>query len=1148
MKLLQLRIDRLPGIQPGFGVEDIGPGINVITGPNASGKSSLMRALRACLYAGELRDSRLAVEAEFETLDGHHLRATRLGRELHWQSAGQNVEAPPLPEHHLLPCYTLHVEDLLASDNATDDNIAEQLRRELAGGYDIASIRAEAPFRVTAFRARTASQRFAEAERQLRERQRKQENLLRDEQRLDDLSQEQAGALEARRISDACQQALSLLAAQHKRMELETRLQDFPQHMSRLQGDEREQLDRFRDNQQQLQSEQKDLEWEARQAHSRLEESGLSGQSLQEADINDQRPELKALRELEHRIQQQREELGRVESALQDSITALGGEAERLPSLDPDSLHEVETQLTDKRQVDSELRELLAALERLPSPQELSSDPELLRLARRELLHWLAAPAPGDQPRQLRLALLLLGGSALAGSGIALWLHPSLTPVLLLPAAIGIYLGWRYWPRADRDRDLARSRYPTHSVEAPEHWQQDSVESRLETLDRELQQAERQKMDTARAGELRQLLGKRQEKQEKIDRELAALARDCGFNPQRLDASLERWLRLVNDFDHNRRREQDLRANLAQNETQAERLRENLQQFLEKYAEKTDKLSADALEHRLEQLMERIRQRQQAQADLRRIEQQQERKQQDLQRNEEAISKLLERAAIPDQDERILQERLDQLDEWKRLSRELDEHRSIERDRRRHLEQDPELLALVEAGDEATLLQQQEQADDRAEKRDGLLQEITRIRNDIERAGTERQLEAARARVQQARDELEDALEETLFAEAGAFLLDQVSQEHVRSSQPAALRQAADWFARFTRQQFRLHFSGEAETGFAAIDSSSGEQRRLSELSSGTRMQLLLAVRLAFALQAERGREPLPLILDETLTTTDPARFRAIAESLHTLAREGDRQIFYLSSQPGDIAYWREVDPKARVIDLPAIRQQAGAIQDPGHFELPAPETIPAPENDSAEQYASRLGVPAIDLWAEADNIPLFYLLRDDLSLLQRLLQAGISRVGHMRNLLEGDMTSLLLSTEEAGWLTRQVEAADRWLQARRRGHGRPVDRSVLEAAKAVSDRQLDRVDEQCREVNGDGAALIGRLEDGQVKRFLSSKIEELREWLEEQGHIDPEPPLSQTEVDQHVLSALTTSTDTSGETLIKAQALAASLENGLQR
>ena len=81
MRFKNLHIEKLPGIRPGFSLEAIGSGVNLVVGPNASGKTSLCRAVRALLYADEQPDSFVQLEAEVEDENGT-ARVSRIGREI----------------------------------------------------------------------------------------------------------------------------------------------------------------------------------------------------------------------------------------------------------------------------------------------------------------------------------------------------------------------------------------------------------------------------------------------------------------------------------------------------------------------------------------------------------------------------------------------------------------------------------------------------------------------------------------------------------------------------------------------------------------------------------------------------------------------------------------------------------------------------------------------------------------------------------------------------------------------------------------------------------------------------------------------------------------------------------------------------------
>ena len=122
---------------------------------------------------------------------------------------------------------------------------------------------------------------------------------------------------------------------------------------------------------------------------------------------------------------------------------------------------------------------------------------------------------------------------------------------------------------------------------------------------------------------------------------------------------------------------------------------------------------------------------------------------------------------------------------------------------------------------------------------------------------------------------------------ATGTLLDDVERAFEAEHEPAVLRRARDLFAEVTARAFELRLRNDGSLHRLTMFAQETE-RELAELSSGTRMQLLLAVRLAWLETQEQGGETLPLFLDEALTTSDEERFAVMAQSMERLAGSGD--------------------------------------------------------------------------------------------------------------------------------------------------------------------------------------------------------------------------------------------------------------------
>jgi len=1149
VRLRRLQIDRLPGIRPGFSLDDFTPGVNVVVGPNASGKSSLLRALRAALYRDEQRHEGVHVEATFDDDAGGTLTAARIGDDLHWQRDGVRIEAPPLPEHRFVSCYTLGVEDLLDDDHGTDTEIAARLARELAGGYDLRSVRESPPFRLKSTHGRKESNDLTDADRTLRKRIHAQQELQRDEARLETLRQEKAEAERAGREADLHQRALDLLEQRRQRRALEERLNDFPTGMDRLRGDEQDTLKDLRDQLERQETERRNAADQQAQAEAARRESGLADAELDEGALADHRPTLNRLRDVEGRLEQKKSEVEQSKATLRQAIETLGGEPGQPVQLDPATVGEVEKALDEKRELDAALRHLNHELGQLPSGEAPDPDPKHLRSARGELLRWLAAPrTPAWTATRVTAALALFGGG-IAGTAVAAHaLHQGLLG-LLLPLAWGGYiLIFRTGEGAARRRE-AEQRFAESGQPEPEDWSRDPVEARLDALDGSVIEAEHEAEGIKRRIAVTRELSARREALAGVDERLRAIAKNVGHDPGLLDASLQRWLRLVADHDQARRNTDSLRAEHDRLATEADRLRRELLAFLARHDETpgNEQPDAESLSARVDRLAARLRQRDQALQDRDRSKTDIQRLDQDIERTRKKISDLFEHAGLTPDDDNALRQRMDRLADWQGLNQELHDARRREADLGQELGERDDLVQQVDNDDKEALRSRLTTLREQAESFEGLVQQIRDIEGALERAGHERALEAARAEYQQARDNLNDRLDEALYAEAGQFLLERVEAEHEQAVQPAALRQAREWFKRFTHYQYELVFATDGDTRFAARETASGEHRRLSELSSGTRMQLLLAVRIAFALSAERGTTRLPLILDEALTTADPERFRAVAESLTLLAREDGRQVFYLTAQPDDARYWAEHDSNVHCIDLAERRGRERAIDAPESLTPIEKPAIPEPGGQSPEEYAVAIGVPPIDPWSEPEGIHAFFLLRDDLPLLQSMLEASVHRVGQIETLLASDAADTLLSPDQRTWLRGRIEGTKAWIHAWRHGRGRPVDRAALEASGAVSGTFIDRVAALNERVGRDGQTLIDQLAAGEVARFQTDKREELQTWLLDNGYISSQTTLESHERELRVVSAMRAWVTDEETVNSHARTLVQSLEGGLQ-
>jgi hypothetical protein len=174
--------------------------------------------------------------------------------------------------------------------------------------------------------------------------------------------------------------------------------------------------------------------------------------------------------------------------------------------------------------------------------------------------------------------------------------------------------------------------------------------------------------------------------------------------------------------------------------------------------------------------------------------------------------------------------------------------------------------------------------------------------------------------------------------------------------------------------------------------------------------------------------------------------------------------------------------------------------------------------------------VPRLDLRAPVESMHLFYLLRDDLPLLHRLLQDGCERLGQLETLLaDDDAAARLLDARDCSDGTRKRLRA--WIAVVRAacaawsvGRAPRVDRQVL-ADAGVSEQWLDTLAAMAAEHGGDAAALLAAVAPGaergpRLHRLQRRVIDRVREHLDAAGHIDSRPPLDDDAIVHRAMAA----------------------------
>ena len=490
--------------------------------------------------------------------------------------------------------------------------------------------------------------------------------------------------------------------------------------------------------------------------------------------------------------------------------------------------------------------------------------------------------------------LTLLGAGLATGVGVG----------LIILGVLIVVAEWRRGVQDGKDgtgqRALHAREYGRLDLESPADWSRDAVEEHADVLLDRLREAHVAAKKQETWDRFRSDFDDLDATEKKLEQERQRLAKELGFDPDAGSLSLpvlldrlSQWQRAYDDLDAKR-------AALKTAKDEADTCRDRLNEALEEYelGPIEDASEAEGAVSTLETARNEF---QDAERDLDQARKQKDSAIQDRDDAKDEIEDLYNRMNLELGAEAELRDLVNQHDAYQDAVEEKRNAKAALDAERRQLRR---MDAYEESMEDVTAEELQRELDvaqDTAGKEEEYVEQIKSIEHEIESAREEGTLEERQAKYRERRDELAAERERDYEKAIGNVLANFIQEETRDQGLPPVFHRARELFAEITNYRYELTLDRE-NASFRAVDHAYERSFALNELSSGTKVQLVLSVRIAFLETQEKGCRA-PLVLDETLANSDEKRARAIIEAVKTICKEG-RQVLYLTAQEDEVQKW----------------------------------------------------------------------------------------------------------------------------------------------------------------------------------------------------------------------------------------------------
>lgn len=1125
--LKNLTIYKMPGFPRGMDtLDDLAANINIIAGPNASGKSSIARIIQQLIWHNKTK--RLNIDGSV-VLDGETWEIKIDSDKITIQRDGKDDELSGIPASEGQDRYSLALHELV---QANEDDLATEIVKQSIGGYDLDAAKQNLSYSPTT-KNKAASQYkdFIETEKKYKGIRTEQKELKKEEENLNQLYDEKEDAQHASKLSQFYEKVVDFLQAKLKFDQLSETYNDFSSSLEKVTGDEYTSIEDFENQLEVAEGAIEQAEGEIERSKNILENLEIPESGINDKTISELEDRITRLKDIDRDIQDKNEKIEEFITKEREALKSIddsidpsewkGLNLEKVSGLDK-FLQDAHTILGEKEFLLAEITVLENEIQNGDSGNDKHNSDKLIQ-GLKTLGNWLKEQTSTTGiPKWIVAASSVLGVLTVIVTYFIGW-QGLFGIILIVGLLIYTYLFYR---KKETTLNLREQDFKKSGLTPPSQWNTENVSNRIEELIENLRDAKEKEKINQRLKRCENNLKSLQSRLDQInnthDEWVEKLKTAPGFPETNSKdfSSLYWFLKQVQEWQDAHSELESLKAQKIELETQynAELDKSNDLFVKSNFDNAKDAIEANAIYKQLKE------QESTRKDEARLIQQKKEKiKEQEKQKGKSTIKlkNIYKKLDITNGDKEILRLLVSQLDEYKQVSQDhyaaeqaLSEKESFIKDHSLYNAYEKEIESL-------SVDQSQEQSNElqiEADRLDGIKEEITRIETLIQNKKEGHELEDILTDKEEALNSLEQLFESNLSSVTGNLIITQLKKETREQNRPKVFKRANEIFNKITNGRYELRLEEKEEPTFKAYDTILKLGQNLSEISTGTRVQLLLSVRLAFV-ETQESSIKLPLLADELLANSDDERAKAIIESLIEISREG-RQIFYFTAQADEVGKWKSYLDKEPDLDHKIIQLNGGTEIPINYLEFQPDlssiallQHVPSPDGASHEQYGKKIGIQPFNILIQnCSELPLWHLI-EDVDLLYDCLKRGIKFWGQLDSYCRNNGRIQKLSESTLQRINNKIKLSERFQELYRRGRSRPIDREILESSSAISGSFIDELTDKLVELKGSPKELVKALRDGEISGFRQSKTEELEQFLLSEGHLDYQEALDTDEI-----------------------------------